>query len=391
MASTNRNQLDNGNYSPLSLNQKQKDDVNKIKPYVSGAGKIGQFEENAGGGTPAQGGGRGAMKKKFVLADDPDDPAAQKAKAEGKPVRYMQPRDDDGRFTYNSANAKKLYYGEKSRGVTDVPFLGGKLVEKIEKEGTDVVIGQDKLSYLFHNKELTAYKAKEELREYMTNHGKKDYTDSGKNIINKQEQAYEHKKGRKSAAEQQALQQGVTGKIGEKSTVNGKTKYSYMSKVVTPANGNVMSKYFDANGNPIGKNVIKPNNPNITPKTVTQQAAAKLQQVAPGKGNSGAQQPAQSNQPKPQAPQQQAQQAAPQQQAPAQKKPLDYSQKIDASAVASNPKKFISDNREIINDIVNQADQLGLSLDVNTLVKFAQGGQISSFQDVLNELNKYKK
>lgn len=93
---------------------------------------IGEFTEDVGGGSPSSGGGRGAMheggKTKnpriFVVADSPEDPKAIKAKAEGKDVRYMQPRTKDGQFTYNSANAKKLYYGP-SRGKTELPFLDG--------------------------------------------------------------------------------------------------------------------------------------------------------------------------------------------------------------------------------------------------------------------------
>lgn len=66
--------------------------------------KIGSFQESTGGGTP--------LKKGQKLKDHPE------AK------RVMQPRDEDGQFTYNSVNGKGLKYGP-SRGTTVPPFLRG--------------------------------------------------------------------------------------------------------------------------------------------------------------------------------------------------------------------------------------------------------------------------
>ena len=85
---------------------------------------FGEFDEAPGGGTPVNGGGRGAMKKDFVVADSPKDPIAIAAKEKGEKVRYMQPRNDDGTFTYNSTNGKGLST-KKSRGHTDIPWLAG--------------------------------------------------------------------------------------------------------------------------------------------------------------------------------------------------------------------------------------------------------------------------
>lgn len=66
--------------------------------------KIGNYTESTGGGTP--------LKKGEKLKDHPE------AK------RVMQPRDEDGQFTYNSVNGKGLKYGP-SRGTTVPPFLRG--------------------------------------------------------------------------------------------------------------------------------------------------------------------------------------------------------------------------------------------------------------------------
>ena len=85
---------------------------------------FGEYDEAPGGGTPGKKGGRGSMHKNFVVADSPKDPDAIEAKEEGKAVRYMQPRNEDGTFTYNSANGKGLST-KKSRGHTDIPWLAG--------------------------------------------------------------------------------------------------------------------------------------------------------------------------------------------------------------------------------------------------------------------------
>lgn len=66
--------------------------------------KMGNYKEATGGGTP--------IPKGEKLADHPE------AK------RVMQPRDEDGRFTYNAVNFKELKTKE-SRGTTVPPFLRG--------------------------------------------------------------------------------------------------------------------------------------------------------------------------------------------------------------------------------------------------------------------------
>ena len=101
----------------------------------------GTYGENAGGGTPGTG-KRGGMhsdkdssnkeSRDFIVADNPDDPLAKKAKQQGIPVRYSQPRDENGQFTYNSANNRKLST-KYSRGHTLPPFLQGVELTFIKK------------------------------------------------------------------------------------------------------------------------------------------------------------------------------------------------------------------------------------------------------------------
>lgn len=83
---------------------------------------IGSYQEAPGGGTPLKAGEK-APSKEWVAAN-----------------RKMQPRDDDGKFTYNAANAKPLEYGP-SRGWTVPPFLRGVKLTYVEK--SDVIMTEE--------------------------------------------------------------------------------------------------------------------------------------------------------------------------------------------------------------------------------------------------------
>lgn len=110
-----------------------KAEINKQRTEQGQKG-IGEYEEAPGGGSPGTG-GRGGMHKNFVVADSPDDQIAIEAKEKGQKVRYNQPRDDNGQFTYNSANSKGLST-ETSRGHTKPPFLAGVDLTFIKKGST---------------------------------------------------------------------------------------------------------------------------------------------------------------------------------------------------------------------------------------------------------------
>lgn len=109
-------------------------DEKKKKPSLSDVilgknkGLIGTYDEAPGGGTPLAKGEK-APSDEWVAAH-----------------RKMQPRDENGQFTYNAANAKPLEYGP-SRGKTLPPFLEGvKLTYAINKKS--VFIGEDDKRYL---------------------------------------------------------------------------------------------------------------------------------------------------------------------------------------------------------------------------------------------------
>lgn len=84
----------------------------------------GTYEEAPGGGTPAKGGGRGAMKKNFEVVDSKEEAEAIRKSDPDAVIRYNQPRDENGQFTYNSANNKEITT-KYSRGHTLPPFLKG--------------------------------------------------------------------------------------------------------------------------------------------------------------------------------------------------------------------------------------------------------------------------
>ena len=96
--------------------------------------EIGANAENAGGGTPASGGGRGSMhtdgdssnqdSRDFLVFDNPDSEGVKEAKEAGIAVRYEQPRKANGEFDYNASNAKKLST-KKSRGKRTPEWLRG--------------------------------------------------------------------------------------------------------------------------------------------------------------------------------------------------------------------------------------------------------------------------
>lgn len=90
-----------------------------------GADKFGKFDEDWGGGTP--------LKK------------GQKAPSENwvREHRVPQPRDENGKYTYNSVNGRTLKYGP-SRGVTENPLLKGAKLTAI-KEGTKFKFGSNEI------------------------------------------------------------------------------------------------------------------------------------------------------------------------------------------------------------------------------------------------------
>lgn len=142
--------------------------------------KIGNYMESTGGGTP--------LKKGEKLKDHPE------AK------RVQQPRDEDGKFTYNAVNRKPLKYGP-SRGTTIVPFLKGVKIKYAIKKG-------DKINY-----NGMIYLAGMDIgMEEILNLFKEYKEDGGFGVL---ESGVSKKVGRRSNKEKEAIAKDEQGLIGE--------------------------------------------------------------------------------------------------------------------------------------------------------------------------------
>ena len=158
--------------------------------------KIGSYQEAPGGGKPLPKGSK-APSPEWV-----------------KEHRKMQPRDEEGQFTYNSVNGKGLAYGP-SRGTTVPPFLRGiKLTycapgTKLKIEGED---GSIKI------KLMTIDMTVEEIV-----HRCKEYIESEEGFAGMGEGSSITKKGRKSESEKTA-EAGQAGYVDPKTLSEGTQK-----------------------------------------------------------------------------------------------------------------------------------------------------------------------
>ena len=115
--------------------------------HEQGQKSFGEYEEAPGGGTPGKKGGRGSMGGDFEVVNSKEEAEAIKREDPDAVIRYNQPRDENGQFTYNSANGKGIST-KNSRGHTPVPFLAGVDLTFIKKGSTfqyeEVEIKRDK-------------------------------------------------------------------------------------------------------------------------------------------------------------------------------------------------------------------------------------------------------
>ena len=159
MADNKKDQMSEG--IKAEINKQRKDQGQK---------GIGEYDEAPGGGSPGTG-GRGGMHKNFVVADSPEDPIAIEAKEKGQKVRYNQPRDENGQFTYNSANAKGLST-QNSRGHTPLPFLAGVDLTFIKKGSTfQYTDEQGNLKRVISSIDMTADELSTACRKYFEHEG----------------------------------------------------------------------------------------------------------------------------------------------------------------------------------------------------------------------------
>lgn len=152
--------------------------------------KIGTYQEAPGGGTPVKGGGRGAMDKNFKVVDSKEEADKIRETDPKAKIRYNQPRDENGQFTYNSSNAKELVTGP-SRGYTIPPFLRGVNI-KFAEVGSKIRTKEDgKLKTLLSTVNMSKEALIMACREYVKEDG---FLGMGKDTTIE-------KKGRESKAE----------------------------------------------------------------------------------------------------------------------------------------------------------------------------------------------
>lgn len=136
-----------------------------------GADKFGHYKESYGGGTPLKAGEK-APSKQWVEDN-----------------RVMQPRDEDGKFTYNAVNGKELKF-PSTRGTTMSPLLKGAKLTFI-RAGDKFKFEDGKIVMSVGNVDLSGL-----LREY-TSLGFDDQTELSDELFIKKE-------GRRSKVEQEA-------------------------------------------------------------------------------------------------------------------------------------------------------------------------------------------
>lgn len=156
------------------FSKKKQEQIEKMSKVIgnNAASKIGTYKEATGGGTPI--------------------PKGEKLKDHPEAKRVQQPRDEDGKFTYNSVNLKDLKYGP-SRGDTVPPFLRGVKLVYAKKVSNRTVSG-DKVYN--NNLDMTYEEFVDDLKQYYGEEG-------GFAAITKAK--IEAKRGRKSKQEKDMI------------------------------------------------------------------------------------------------------------------------------------------------------------------------------------------
>ena len=156
--------------------------------------KIGTYKEAPGGGTPL-GHGQKAPSKEWV-----------------EEHRVMQPRDENGQFTYNSANAKPLKYKRPNRKPrengseyyhTVPPFLRGVELTFAEKGQVLKTKDNEKWKYSISTIDLSVEQMIENCKNYIESEGGFAGMGEGSTI---------DKKGRVSKVEKESAEGTVKGK-----------------------------------------------------------------------------------------------------------------------------------------------------------------------------------
>lgn len=317
--------------------------------------KIGTYDEAPGGGTPKQdGGGRGAMNKNFIVVNSKEEADEIREENPNAKIRYNQPRDENGQFTYNSANAKPLVDGP-SRGTSIPPFLHKtRLTFAVKKEDA---INYNGLIYLA-GIDMTASELIDKFKEYNKEIG--GFSGLTQNVAGK--------RGRRSGQEKKAISTGDQGVVvkedqglfaqkrgkeeiekniiykDDKETFLNKFRERQLERKMGRLNGRLFKKIntdeSKNSGNNDGIGAKKENNlPNNSNDSVT----------VSNNGNNN--------------------------------------NKLDIETAKNNPQKFMSDNYDVLEKLENSANNKGYDIDIDDLVDKIANGEYSSFKEIEDLIN----
>ena len=320
-----------------SFSKGQKEHVEKMGKVVGkeSAGKIGHYAESTGGGTPIPAGEK--------LADHPE------AK------RVQQPRDEEGKFTYNSVNLKTLKYGP-SRGVTVPPFMKGVTITYAKEKVTSTTVSNGKVYK--NNINMTGEEFLTKMQEYKEKEG------GFLGIVNAR---IESKRGRRTKEEKSMIQNREEGFAANKTTATTSfrgfpTIQSYTMKlqvysknfkqkanVVGPMTQKAFNKKNNGqNINPVGNKPVnnKPNNNNVNNN---------------GVNNNGVNKTSDGTQPK----------------------------QYNLETAKNNPEKFIEENYDEFDKLLQAAESKGIKsnqIDINGIVAAIANGEVTSIDDLIKDI-----
>ena len=239
-----------------------------------GLNKLGEYDEDVGGGTPADPNerGRGSMEQRFVVADSPEDPLAEAAKREGKRVRYKQPRKANGQFGHNSDNLRELH--SEARGKTDTQtseYIRDEVGEGIEEGQVLKVKAGKGYKYYYSTISMSKEELKSNLQFYIEQEGKFKGLDDYTTI---------EKKGRVSKAEKESAEGIVKDKkinLGKvsKNTVDKFNEYKEMYENANPSHA-AFAKPVGSTTPDKSKESKPVSTPTSTPKKEEANTASKL-------------------------------------------------------------------------------------------------------------------
>ena len=209
-----------------------KEKPSRLKTIIGdkNADKMGNYQMATGGGTPI--------------------PKGEKLKNHPEAKRVMQPRDENGQFTYNAANFMTRKYNYHGKGDTIPPYLRGVNLSYFVKKDTE--INYNNKIYLA-GINMSAKEIINRLREYKEDEG------FGKKL----EEKVKGKPGRRSNITKKKMEEGKQGILDDKAEKIGNITKAQMLEKLQEKWGKVKGKKL--NNNLINKK-IKPGNVAQTPE-----------------------------------------------------------------------------------------------------------------------------